>query len=216
MGKFLTELKTRFGQKLEQINESKAVKKAMAVYNSIGRQLQGQRANANQVMNDEPSRLRNVLLPEHVGKLAMFFYDPKMKEELPYYDRNPLIMLLSVDSEGFTAINFHYLYPLLRANLLDMIMADTEYKFLKNPEEARYNRFARRQLNMSYRKLQGLCASGLYKPCVKRYLWKHVRSRFYLIDPDDWATLLPLPLERFEKKTAQRVWEDSFNKVFKS
>lgn len=216
MGKFLTEIKSRFGEKLQRITEAGIVKKAVDVYTKIGRQLQGTRTNANQIMGDDSSRLRNVLLPEHIGKVVMFFYDPKMKEELPYYDRNPLILLLSVDAEGFTAINFHYLYPLLRAQLLDMIMEDSEYKFLKNPEEARYNRFARRQLNMSYRKLQGLCASGLYKPCVKRYLWKHVKSRFYLVDPDDWATLLPLPLERFEKKTAARVWEESFKKVFKS
>lgn len=216
MAKFLNNLKQKFGSRLQRMNSDGNMRKAMDIYIDAGRQLQGRRASANEIMGDQPTRLRGTIQPEHIGKLMMYFYDPKLKETLPYYDRCPLIMPFTVDQDGFTGLNFHYLHPMLRAQLLDMIMEDTEYQFLKNPEEAKYNRFARRKLNITYRRIQGLVQSELYKPCVKRYLWGHVRSRFYLIDPDDWASLLPLPLERFEKKSASSVWKESFDKVFKN
>lgn len=216
MGKFVQAIKDKFGIKLQKLKSSQAMRKAMDIYISVGKKLQKERLSANELMNDQPTRLRGTIQPEHIGKLIMFFYDPKLKDTLPYYDRCPMILPFTVDSKGFTAINFHYLHPMLRVQLLDMIMESSEYQFLKNPEEAKYNKFARRQLNITYAKIQQLVATELYKPCVKRYLWGHVRSRFYLIDPDDWATLLPMPLERFEKKSANKVWQDSFNKVFKT
>ena len=42
------------------------------------------------------------------GLLNMFFYDPKMKKKLPYYDRFPLILPIETYSNGFLGINFHY------------------------------------------------------------------------------------------------------------
>ena len=35
------------------------------------------------------------------GNLNMFFYDPKLKNKLPYYDRFPLVLPLERYSDGF-------------------------------------------------------------------------------------------------------------------
>ena len=43
------------------------------------------------------------------GRLNMFFYDPKLKATLPYYDRFPLVLPLKRFENGFLGINFHYL-----------------------------------------------------------------------------------------------------------
>ena len=43
------------------------------------------------------------------GKLNMFFYNPKLKKELPYYDTFPLVLPIERYSDGFLGINFHYL-----------------------------------------------------------------------------------------------------------
>ena len=40
------------------------------------------------------------------GKLNMFFYDPKFKKKLPYYDTFPLVLPLETYSDGFLGINF--------------------------------------------------------------------------------------------------------------
>ena len=52
------------------------------------------------------------------GRLNMFFYDPKLKKTLPYYDTFPLVLPLESIKGGFMGMNFHYLPPLLRFRLL--------------------------------------------------------------------------------------------------
>ena len=42
------------------------------------------------------------------GLLNMFFYDPKLKEKLKYYDLFPLVLPLEKYRDGFLGINFHY------------------------------------------------------------------------------------------------------------
>ena len=56
------------------------------------------------------------------GRLNMFFYDPKLKKTLPYYDRVPLVLPLENYNDGFLGINFHYLPIPLRIKLLDRVV----------------------------------------------------------------------------------------------
>ena len=44
------------------------------------------------------------------GRMSMFFYDPKFKQRLPYYDTFPLVLPLEPMRGGFIGLNFHYLY----------------------------------------------------------------------------------------------------------
>ena len=41
------------------------------------------------------------------GKLNMFFYDPKHKKTLPYYDTFPLVLPLETYNDGFLGLNLH-------------------------------------------------------------------------------------------------------------
>ena len=41
------------------------------------------------------------------GKLNMFFYSPKYKDKLPYYDRFPLVLPLESFRGGFLGINLY-------------------------------------------------------------------------------------------------------------
>ena len=38
---------------------------------------------------------------EIVGSMQMFFYDPKTKDTLPYYDRFPLVVVVGPAEKGF-------------------------------------------------------------------------------------------------------------------
>ena len=42
-----------------------------------------------------------------LGRLNLFFYDPKFKETLPYYDTFPLVLPLEGFRGGFLGMNFH-------------------------------------------------------------------------------------------------------------
>ena len=56
-----------------------------------------------------------------VGRLNMFFYDPKTKARLPYYDVFPLVLPLESIKGGFMGLNFHYLPYILRFRLLERL-----------------------------------------------------------------------------------------------
>ena len=52
------------------------------------------------------------------GNMYMYFYDPKHKTTLPYYDRFPLTIMVDGAPGGFYGLNLHYLNYNTRACLL--------------------------------------------------------------------------------------------------
>ena len=54
-----------------------------------------------------------------VGDMIMYFYDPKTKETLPYYDKFPLTIIVGPAPGGFYGLNLHYVNPVARARLLN-------------------------------------------------------------------------------------------------
>jgi len=130
-----------------------------------------------------------------VGRLNMFFYDPKLKKTLPYFDTFPLVLPLEPIKGGFMGMNFHYLPPLLRFKLLQ-----------------RMQRFAdgglneKTKIDATYDDVKGI---GLVKPTIKKYLYGHVRSQFLRIDFDEAALAVYLPVQQFKKAGTSRVYADS-------
>ena len=117
------------------------------------------------------------------GALNMFIYDPKLKNKLPYYDTFPLVLPIERYRDGFLGINFHYLPYALRARLLSRLDPNANYSALKNVR--------------------------LVKPTLKRYLNTNVRSRFRKLEEEDFMTAIMLPVQRFRKSSASKVWSDS-------
>ena len=131
-----------------------------------------------------------------IGRLNMFFYDPKLKKTLPYYDRFPLVLPLEKYSDGFLGINFHYLPIPLRIKLLDRVV-----DFSNNTKFDESTR-----LNVGYQKLKTI---KLIKPTLKRYLAGKVKSRFRRVDADEFTVATLLPVARFSKASAKEVYRDS-------
>lgn len=134
-----------------------------------------------------------------IGKMYFFFYDPKTKKDLPYYDTFPLIFKVANVKGGFHGINLHYLPYKLRAMLMDSL-----YDITTN---SKYDESTR--LRLSYSLLNGASKYKWFKPTFKMYLNNHVRSRFIEINPTEWDIALFLPVERFEKANKRTVWADS-------
>lgn len=138
-----------------------------------------------------------------VGRMYFFFYDPKTKADLPYYDTFPLIFKVANTQGGFYGINLHYLPYKLRAKLMDAL-----YEIVSNQK---YDDSTR--LRLSYQLLNSASKYRYFKPTFKKYLNKHVRSRFVEINPSEWDIALFLPVERFEKASKSTVWKDSRNMI---
>ena len=121
-----------------------------------------------------------------IGRLNMFFYDPKYKKTLPYYDTFPLVLPLERIPGGFSGINFHYLRPGARFTLLERLQ-----RFAVRNEVSRRNRF-----DVSYDRVKNI---PLVKNTIKKYLFNHVRSNFLRIDFDKAALSVYLPVAQFRK-----------------
>lgn len=134
-----------------------------------------------------------------IGNMYMFGYDPKHKQTLPYYDKFPLIFPINRAKGGFLGINFHYLPLKLRARLMDAL-----YDVTSN------NKFDETtKLKISYGILSGASKYKEFKPTVKHYLSRQVRTKLVYIHPVEWDICLFLPTASFEKATQTAVWADS-------
>ncbi len=130
------------------------------------------------------------------GRLNMFFYDPKFKKTLPYYDTFPLVLPLEPYSDGFLGINLHYLPMKLRLQLLDRLV---DYSNNTKFDESTI-------LDVDYSKLKNV---NLIKPTLKRYLAGRVKTDFRRIDADEFMVAALLPVQRFKKGSASEVYSDS-------
>ena len=130
------------------------------------------------------------------GKLNMFFYNPKFKKKLPYYDTFPLVLPLERYGDGFLGINLHYLPIPLRIRLLDRLV---DYSNNTQFDEST-------RLVVNYSRLKKV---KLIKPTIHKYLASQVQSQFRRIDADEFTVATLLPVQRFKKATAKEVWSDS-------
>jgi hypothetical protein len=154
------------------------------------------RVNRRQLMNQDPVELRNRGV---LGNMYMYFYDPKTKDTLPYYDSFPLTIVVGPAPGGFYGLNLHYLPPVLRARMLDGLMDITNNK--KYDETTKFQ--------VRYNMLQRTSKLKYFKPCFKHYLNEHVRSRFALVPAPEWEIATFLPTADFQKSGKSAVYKDS-------
>lgn len=158
--------------------------------------LRNRNARPEGIMRSNADALRS---RPRVGRMYHFYYDPKGKKELPYYDTFPLIFMVGPAEGGFYGINMHYLPLQLRAKLMDAL-----YDVASNKQFDESTR-----LRISYNILNGASKYRYFKPTFKHYLTQHVRSRFVEVNSTEWDIALFLPTERFEKAGKRKVHSDS-------
>jgi hypothetical protein len=139
-----------------------------------------------------------------VGRMYMFLYDPKGKEELPFYDRFPLIFFVKPTKGGFYGINLHYLPPILRAKLLDALY-ETQVNGVVGNETTR--------MKFNYDLLASAARFRLFRPCFKKYLYGQTNSSLIYVPPEEWNMTVFLPTENFKKATKEEVWKDSRRQI---
>ncbi len=140
------------------------------------------RVSRSALMKEEPVELKNKSV---VGNMYMFFYDPKHKKTLPYYDGFPLIIMMGPAKGGFMGLNLHYLPPVVRARVLDAVLTGGG----------------------------GKIPSQFVAPAMKHYLFGHVKSRFAEVDKPEWEIATFLPMADWNKASANQVYRDSRKKL---
>lgn len=202
--KFVKDLKDKLVDIVNRTIGPNSNREAVAEYKKYVKELQNAKLSGNQLLQSR-NRLKPIIRREDVGRMFMFFYDPKMALELPYFDRFPLVIPIEFYKDGFLGVNLHYLPPLHRAKLLDAMLNIMGKQYINE----------RKRLFMSYEILRGYSRTRMFQPCLKRYLYTHVRSRFYQVEPENWQIAVLLPTERFEKASKQRVFTESLQSIRK-
>jgi hypothetical protein len=137
-----------------------------------------------------------------IGKMYFYFYDPKTKDKLPFYDKFPLVIPIEEYKNGFLGLNLHYLHPKKRLILLDKL---SEYANNSNYDETT-------KLKLSYGLLSSSKNIFEMKACIKQYLFSNIKSKFLQIDSDEWDIAALLPVENFEGASKNKVYMDSEDK----
>ena len=150
------------------------------------------RINRLELLQDESLKLTNRQL---VGSMQMFFYDPKHKDTLPFYDKFPLAIVVGPAPGGFYGLNLHYLPAVLRAKFLDALLDITNNN--KYDETTKFE--------LSYKMLNGARSMRYFKPCYKHYLTTHVKSRFARVSAPEWEIATFLPTADWQKQTQTKV-----------
>lgn len=143
----------------------------------------------------QSSELKSSITP---GELYIFRYDPKFKNELPYYDTMPLVLPFATAPGGFLGLNLHYLpygwrFKLMGA-LLDLVANEKD---------------GVRRAQVSWKILNQSSKFPGVSPCVKHYLTAHVKTKFLNIPADQWLAASMMPIEQFQGATKTAVFADS-------
>ena len=149
--------------------------------------------NAAKFYREADNKVEKAILKKRIelGDLFCYYYNPKYRATLPYYDMFPMIMLLSAEKETFLGINFHYLRPKWRAILLDRVTA---------------------RIGGGLPKWSKLRNIRQIAPTIKRYRYDHIMRKVVPIEENEQEIAIFLPTERFRKAGKSKIWSESERK----
>jgi hypothetical protein len=133
------------------------------------------------------------------GMMYCFYYDPKTKADMPYWDRFPMVLVLEKYNDGFLGLNLHYLPIKFRVAFLTKLM---RFAQLNADHDIK-------RMRISYDILEASKRFAEFRPCLKRYLHNHLRSKMLMVQPSEWDVAMMLPIQQFKGARPQKVWKDS-------
>lgn len=147
--------------------------------------------------------------PGIIGRLILFKYDAKLKDELPVWDSFPLVFFFNTfigdgkygekGVQYIMGLNLHYLPPALRLVLFTNLIKFNTDTALR--EKAK--------LKLSWKVLKAFSANKLAKHAVKMYRADHIRSELIEINPRYWEIVIFLQIQKWEKGSNNLAWKGS-------
>jgi hypothetical protein len=138
-----------------------------------------------------------------IGAMYFFVYDPKGKDSLPYYDRFPLVIPLKREGDGFMGLNIHYLPLKMRVLFMRKLLPLAIYN---DDDEIK-------RLRVTYPILDATMRYKEFRPCVRKYLYSHMRSRILKVEPIEWDVAMHLPIQQFKKAKPQEIWQETVQEI---
>jgi len=110
-----------------------------------------------------------------------------------------LVIPIESYNDGFLGLNLHYIAPKYRMTLLDKLSVTASNNTYDEKTKLRLN----------YRYLANASRVFEATPCIKRYLFSQIQSRFLEITADEWDIAALLPMESFVGASTSKVHAES-------
>ena len=131
------------------------------------------------------------------GSLVLFNYSPK-DDESPY-DKNPLVLILKINSKHVLGLNFHWCPLKMREKLVKLLLLKN--KNLKENEPFKVDSTLSKEF---YR---------IAKPVFRKYLVNRISKRGYRFKPSEVKEAINLKAEKFIGITAEQAYRLSILKL---
>lgn len=190
-------------QKIQELRSDAAIpargRAAQDWFRKTVRSLYGDRqlSGRERFIQAEGAKLVSRASIRRTGKLFMFVYDPKLKKQLPYYDRFPMIFVLEVRGGSLLGLNMHYLPINRRLRLFNRLIE------LLNDDNMDENT----RLRLSYIAIKDSSKFQSALSLIREYKAKYIRSKLLEVQPQDWEIAMFLPTETFRKSGKNTIWD---------
>lgn len=189
----------------------KEVNKVIGQFHQSGKDLQSEQAtrwlakNLSHIQTQMRPEIFNrskpaVKRPGNIieGSMIFFGYDARTKDELPFWDAFPLVILLHKRGNNLLGLNLHYLHPTVRAKFLNDLL-----KFVTNPAYA-HDPPSRFKATYSY--LKSMAKLKPFRAAIKMYYLSNIVSQINIVQSNEWQITTFMPLEKFKKASREEVW----------
>lgn len=166
----------------------------------------GDKATAARVGLDEKLGNKKDVMPMP-GMMYSFYYDPKHKQTLPYYDTYPLVVILELNSKGILGLNLHYLPLEIRQKFFYSALLNkrSNKRFIRGDAELNEETF----FKISYDYLKSTRKAKAFRPCIKQYLTPNIKGRIVHIPAPEWERAVHLPTASWEKARESEIHKES-------
>lgn len=141
-----------------------------------------------------------------VGMLYTFNYFAKGRDTLPYWDKYPLSICISVGPTLWRSINLHYLPPKMRAEFLEELLVE----YANSPTRRSGKVSGRTRLNINWNRLKTFNPK-IASHAITSYLYTHIKTPILEVPPEEWFQAVFLPTQQFMHKgkrfSARKVWQ---------
>lgn len=148
-----------------------------------------------------------------VGKIYSFYYDPKTKDKLAFYDNVPMSIIIGhvktkAGNTNALGINLSFIPPKTRAAVLDKIVKIFNTMIIK-PNEAliEEEKFAsQKELPLYYDICKKILQNSGFEFAIRSYIYKRMESEPKVITYTDWWRLLTFPSKYIVKLNVRAIY----------
>lgn len=133
-----------------------------------------------------------------VGKMYIYGYDAKHKDDLSYWDAMPVTIFFSETDTLVTGFNLHYAPIEMRVLILSKL-----YSIMIDETITEKSR-----LTQSYTFLKGLSTFDIMKPLIHSYLKTNFTTQLIEVPATQWPIAVFLPLAKWQKAHFNTVYAD--------